>query len=150
MPRKPRVKIVVDTNVFVGNFLARNPRSANRRVVRSWFITRRFKLALSDEIKAEYLRIFREVLDFDSERIEGWCRRFETKRIVVSVNPGIKPTLSRDPNYDMFIAAALAAKAKFLLTNDRDLLEISENEKRKLKFQIVTPHQFPDIWEKSA
>jgi predicted nucleic acid-binding protein len=42
----------------------------------------------------------------------------------------------------MFIAAAKAAKAQFLVTNDRDLLEISEEDKRQLSFLIVTPRQF--------
>ncbi len=85
MPRKQRVKIVIDTNVFVGNFLARNPRSANRRVVRSWFITRRFKLVLSDEIETEYLRIFREVLDFDSASISGHLGEIFLRVLIGSV-----------------------------------------------------------------
>ena len=42
----------------------------------------------------------------------------------------------------MFIATAIAAKAKFLVTNDRDLLDIADAEKRNLKFDIVKPEQF--------
>ena len=48
---------------------------------------------------------------------------------------------------DIFIATAIAAKADYLITNDRDLLEISEADKHKLKFQIVTPQEFLKQWE---
>ena len=41
----------------------------------------------------------------------------------------------------------MAAKAQFLITNDRDLLEIAEADKRRLKFRIVTPEQFLEYWE---
>ena len=88
------------------------------------------------------MRIFREVLEFDAETISRWQQRFTSRRFVKTVNPKINPTLSRDPNDDMFIAAAKAAKAQFLVTNDRDLLEINEEDKCRLAFLIVTPQQF--------
>ncbi|HKP10516.1 MAG TPA: hypothetical protein VJZ91_00350 [Blastocatellia bacterium] len=34
-----------------------------------------------------------------------------------------------------------------LVTNDRDLLDISDQDKRKFKFQIVTPGQFLKQWD---
>ena len=47
----------------------------------------------------------------------------------------------------MFIAAAVAAKARFLITNDLDLLEIDEADKQRLKFEIITPRKFLDQWD---
>jgi len=35
----------------------------------------------------------------------------------------------------------------YLITNDHDLLDISDQDKRKLKFQIVTPAQFLRQWD---
>lgn len=142
MPRKGQLKAVLDTNVFVGRFLAKHPHSANRIVIRSWLVNRRFQLVVSREIKEEYLRIFHEVLEFDAETVARWRERFERRRIVKKVNPKIKPMLSRDPNDNMFIAATQAAKAQFLVTNDRDLLEISAEDKLCLPFVIVTPQEF--------
>lgn len=142
MPRKAPLKAVLDTNVFVGRFLARHPQSANRVVIRSWLVRRQFHLVVSREIIEEYLRIFREVLEFDAETVARWQERFERRRIVKKVNPKIKPMLSRDPNDNMFIAATQAAKAQFLVTNDRDLLEISAEDKLRLPFVIVTPQEF--------
>ena len=82
MPKRRRtIKAVVDTNVFVGNFLTRSGGSPNRRVIRLWLVERKFKLALSTEIEAEYLRIFEELLGFDKDKLISWKRRFGNKRI---------------------------------------------------------------------
>ncbi len=145
--RRRRAKVVLDTNVFVGNFLTSSLRSFNRRVVRLWLHERRLKLALSSEIREEYLRIFEEVLSFDEGQRKGWRRRFNNRRISEHVNLGSRPRISRDPADNIFIATAMAAKAQFLITNDRDLLEIAEADKRRLKFRIVTPEQFLEYWE---
>ena len=47
-------------------------------------------------------------------------------------------TRSRDPKDDMFIAAALAGGAKYLVTNDRDLLVLGT----PFGISIVTPVEF--------
>jgi putative PIN family toxin of toxin-antitoxin system len=147
--RRLRIKAVVDTNVFVGNFLTRSRGSPNRRVIRSWLVERKFKLALSREIEAEYLRIFEELLGFEPEKLIRWQRRFGDKRITQTVGVGIS-SLSRDPKDNVFIATAIAAKAKFLITNDLDLLDIGDDEKRTLRFDIVKPTQFLRLLESRA
>lgn len=86
-------------------------------------------------------------MGFDDEILYGWQARFNNKRITETFNIDISLRISRDPNDDMFIAVAIAARAKFLITNDRDLLDISDADKRKLKFQIVTPAQFLKQWD---
>ena len=140
--RSPGVKAVIDTNVFVGNLMTRNPHSPNRRVIRLWLVERHLKLAVSNEIVDEYLKIFREVLRFDDQQTNEWRQRFSKRQTTVSVKVKFRPTMSRDPKDDIFIATAIAATADYLINNDRDLLELSAANKHKLKFQIVTPQQF--------
>lgn len=147
MPRRRgSIGVVIDTNVFVRNFLTRSRHSPNRLVIRSWLIERKFKLALSGEIEEEYLRIFGEVLCFDKKKLASWKNRLGDKRIAKLVGVGAS-TLSRDPKDNVFIATATAAKARFLVTNDRDLLDISDAKKRTLRFKIVTPTQFLQLLE---
>ena len=67
--RKYRTPVVVDTNVFVRNFLARGKRNANRRVIRLWFLERHLQLIVSPELVAEYLEIFDRILGMDRR---GW------------------------------------------------------------------------------
>ena len=43
---------------------------------------------------------------------------------------------------------AQAGHAKFLITNDRDLLEISGEAKRKFSFKIVKPMEFLSLLRK--
>ena len=144
--RRGTINVVPDTNVFVRNFLTRSQGSPNRRVIRLWLVERKFKLALSSAIEAEYLRIFEELLGFDRDTLLSWKRRFGNKRITQGVGVGAS-SLSRDPKDNVFIATATAAKAKFLVTNDRHLLDISEAQKRTLRFKIVTPTQFSGLLE---
>ena len=92
------------------------------------------------------MRIFGEVLCFDGEKLGSWKDRFGDKRIAKMVGVGAS-TLSRDPKDNVFIATAIAAKAKFLVTNDRDLLDIDEAKKRTLRFKIVTPTEFLQLLE---
>lgn len=145
--RKRRDNVVIDTNVFIAHFLSHRVNSPNRRVIRLWLIERAFKLAIARQIENEYLRMFDEVMEFDDEMLYGWQARFNNKRITETFNIDISLRISRDPNDDMFIAAAIAARAKFLITNDRDLLDISDEAKHKFKFQIVTPAQFLKQWD---
>jgi len=140
------IRVVIDTNVFVANFLSHSPRSPNRRVVRLWMVERRIRLAVSREILDEYLQIFAEVLGFNNEKLDKWRLRFGDKKSCKAVVPRTKPLISRDPNDNMFIATALSAKAKFLITNDLDLLEIDDSDKERLKFEIITPRGFLDQW----
>ena len=76
-----------------------------------------------------------------------WKQRFDNKRLTRNIGATKALHLSRDPNDDMFIAVATAARAKFLIPNDRDLLDISDEDKHKLKFQIITPGQFLKQWD---
>ncbi|MEK6301333.1 MAG: putative toxin-antitoxin system toxin component, PIN family [Acidobacteriota bacterium] len=142
-----RIKVVVDTNVFIGNFLSKTATSSNRRVIRMWLIDRALKLAISNEIQQEYLLTFEEILGFDRKALRAWRKRFDDRRIVDKVQPGRVRRISRDSKDDIFIAVAAGAKAKFLITNDRDLLDIDENQRRNLKFQIITPHTFVNRWD---
>jgi putative PIN family toxin of toxin-antitoxin system len=147
MTKRRRLAIVIDTNVFIGNFISRSSRSPNRRVIRLWLVDRAFKLVISAEIQQELLRIFNEVLGFDSDRIIRWKQRFDNKRLTQNIGATKTLRMSRDPNDEMFIAVAIAARAKFLVTNDRDLLDLGAEDKRRLKFQIVTPGQFLRQWD---
>jgi predicted nucleic acid-binding protein len=43
------------------------------------------------------------------------------------------------------IATARSGKARFIVTNDRDLLEIPTAEEARLRLQVVTPQAFVAI-----
>jgi len=55
------------------------------------------------------------------------------------VYPSEKLSLCRDPEDNMVLECCLAAKAKLLITGDRDLLDI---EKLPFNLTILTPQEF--------
>ena len=145
-PRKKRIAVVFDTNVLIAFYLSRNPKSAVRKIIRLWRNERRLQLILSNEILSEYLEIL-ERIGVGEKRIEKLSEIFETYGTVTKVSLGKIPTESRDADDNFVLATALAGKADFLITNDKDLLDISESDKKKFKFKIVAPFEFLNLIE---
>ena len=139
-PRKERTLAVLDTNVIIG-FYKGKAQLSNATIMRLWLVRRELQLVISAEIMAEYFDVL-ERLDVEPRRIEGFRRQLRERPTVTFVTPGHQPTQSRDPDDNVMLAAAIAGKAKFLITNDRHLLDIPVAEQRKFRFQILTPRQF--------
>jgi len=140
-PRRERVPVVFDTNIVTGYYLRSNDASANSRVYRLWRNRRELQLIISPEISDEYLEVL-ERIGIDERRIARFEKRLNGRDTVTLVTPGPQPTESHDPDDNMMLAAAVTGKAKFLITNDHHLLDIPGEQKRKFRFQILTPKQF--------
>ena len=142
MPRrKERIAVVLDTNVIVGYFLSSHPQSAISRIFYLWRNQRKLQLIISSEIFAEYAELM-ERTQIEENRVERFKNRLEKRETVTHVQLGTRPTASRDADDNIFLATAISGKAKFLITNDRDLLDISENDKKAFKFEILRPAGF--------
>jgi len=93
---------------------------------------------VSDEVLQEYLEVLSRlgVPELLVKRLtEGFARR----RTVTHVSLGSRPKISRDPDDNIVIATARSGKARFLVTNDYDLLDIPASEQARLRLVIVTP-----------
>ena len=139
--RKDRIPIVLDTNVLIGCYLSRSQRSANVRVVRLWRDLRRIQLVVSGEVVVEYLDVLRRVR-VSEVRVARFADRLNRRKTVTHVNLGPRFDVSRDPDDNLMLATAKAGKVEYLVTNDRDLLDIPAAERRKFRFEIVTPQEF--------
>jgi len=148
LPKRKKLRVVFDTNVVIRFFISRyrNRTSLNRHIFELWLRGRRLELIVSAEIVKEYLEIMKEVIGMPEASTKRWERRFLGRGTDV-VSPRKRIRLSRDPDDNVFLEAAATGRADFLISNDRDLLEITEADKRKLKFQIVTPKEFVAQWE---
>ncbi len=125
---KAAIKVVLDTNVLVSSLLFQGKLAGIVRLWKKGRIIPLFSRDTFDEFKAvlEYPKfslswqerkniIEQEVLPF-----------FEVVGIVDPVKG-----ICRDPDDDMFIACAVSASADFIVTGDKDLLDIG-------KYQSVT------------
>jgi putative PIN family toxin of toxin-antitoxin system len=130
--------VVFDTNVVVGFYLSRSKTSANQQAFRLWRDQRKLQLIISDEVLREYLEVLAR-LGVSEVLVERLEKRFKRRQTVTFVSLGPRPTLSRDPDDNLLIATARSGKARFLVTNDLDLLDIPEAEQARLRLSIVTP-----------
>ncbi len=142
--KKNRLPVVLDTNVVIANYLSTNPRSSNVVTVRLWR-ERKLQLIVSGEVADEYLDILNR-LGISEKLVANFTSSLYESGTVTHVNLGKRFTDSRDPKDNPFLSTAAAGRAKFLVTNDPDLLEIPESAKRKFKFRIVTPKAFLKIY----
>ena len=140
-PRKRRIPVVFDTNVIVGFYLSRTPSSANQQAFRLWRDQRKLQLIVSDEILREYLEVLTR-LGVSEPLVIRLEKRLERRTTVTNVRLGSRPKVSRDPDDNLMIATARSGKARFLVTNDRDLLDITAQEQARLRLEIVTPNEF--------
>ena len=142
MPRrKERIAVVFDTNILIAFYLSRNLKSVVKTIFALWRIHRKLQLIVSQETVAEYLEILERV-NIPQKRIDTFLERIEKRLTVTKVSLGKIPTESRDVDDNFVLATALVGKADFLITNDKDLLDIAEADKKKFKFRIITPIEF--------
>ncbi len=117
------IKAVFDTVVFVRSLI--NPYGRWGELVFSY--QNRYQLFVSQQIAEEYLDLlhrppltmkFQKLKDLDLRKI------IELIGQAPIVEISTKPMVSRDPKDNKFLAAAEAAAADYLVTEDKDLLEL--------------------------
>jgi putative PIN family toxin of toxin-antitoxin system len=148
-PRKDRTTVVLDTNVLIAYYLSKKKDSANSKVFLLWRTRRRLQLIVSDEVVSEYLEVLQR-LGVPQVRIERLAERIRSRQTVSHTKLGTRPTESRDPDDNLILATAVVGKAEYVVTNDRDLLDIPDSVRKKFRFFIVTPSQFLDQLEQKV
>lgn len=128
--------VVVDTNVVVS--AAFWPKSEDRRCF-VLLARRKCRLAVTEAILDEY-RILatrigrRECPDRDPTPFLDWIGRVA---LLVEPSP-LGKRRSRDVKDDPLLACALASRAEFIVTKDKDLLVLE----KPFGIEIVTPREF--------
>ena len=97
---------------------------------------------LSPAILAEYQRVGEELgIDYpDRAAAFGPVVALVATNGVVVDAPPLPEAVSRDPSDDMFLAAALAAQSRIVVSGDQDLLQVSGWR----DIRVCTPREFHD------
>ena len=136
------IRAVLDANIFVS--AAIRPEGPPGAIVEAFLRRGAFELVLSPAIVDEISRAlkypklrkyFRS--GFDTEQ---WVADFAMLSYFVAARRKIAP-ISRDPDDDKYIVAALEARADFIVAGDLDLLSIKKYE----QVQIVNARKFLDL-----
>jgi len=128
------MKVVIDTNVFVSSFFGGNP----RKIVEMWK-QGKLTLCLSKEIVSEYTTVLDRIGLENQKELKEIFSLFA--RGIHSVFSGKTPVLKvviDDPDDDKFIECAVALKAEYIISGDKDLLEVSEY----MGIKILNPREF--------
>jgi putative PIN family toxin of toxin-antitoxin system len=118
-------RVVVDTVVFVRSLL--NPLSYSGRVI--FTHTDQYRLILSAPVIREILEVLqrpeitrkiRFVAGMDTKRVLDLLSQAELVQLSEI------PQASRDPKDDKFLATAVMGEADYVVSEDRDLLDLGE------------------------
>lgn len=132
--------VIFDTVVFVRALL--NPHSFWGRLMFDHY--HEYRLIVTPQIVCEYVEVMqRPELTSRFTTLKGIdvARVLEILQQAKVVIPEQEPQVSRDVKDNKFLAAAEAAKADYLVSEDGDLLDLVEH----LRTRIVPAHEFLQI-----
>ena len=140
------LKVVLDTNIFVSSLLSKAGRPA--MVIDAWRAGR-YLLVTSPSIISEIKRVveapgIRKKYGLSPDRIEGLILLLENDAIVVPGLSDAAGAIPEDPTDEMFLSAALDAKADCIVSGDHHLLDLDEYQ----GIPILTALQFLQSLEK--
>jgi len=135
------MRVVLDTNIFVSATLIKD--GNEDRILRAWQ-RGEFELILSQDILKEIGR----ALLYEKLRKFRWMTEEEITLLLqllaeesVLVSGKVVARASRDPDDDKFLAAAVEGGAKYVVTGDKDLLDL----KHYRRVEIIRPAAFLKI-----
>ncbi len=131
-------RITVDTNVLISATFWNGASSKILQLVED----KKCILILSAPILEE----FAEVLEYDEIKRKVLSKNLEMKMAlqkIVTIATIVEPNekihaISRDPDDNMILECAIEGNVDFIITNDKDILDLKEF--RKIK--VMTPEEF--------
>jgi putative PIN family toxin of toxin-antitoxin system len=133
-------KVVIDANVIISAAFGGKPLEAVVQALEDHevYLSLTIKRELQELISGLSKKLTKEQILFLQEEIQQLLSL--VKRISISTHV----VLSRDAKDDHYLSLCKEAKADFLITGDKDLLSISQEELRKngISCMVVTPQTF--------
>ncbi len=134
----PELRVVIDTSCLA-RYLIR-PGKAIKELVEIWLVEDRIRLVTAPELLAELESVLRRSRIGELVHGDEAAALLDAIRDRAEIFPsmGDIPSYTRDPKDDKFVACAIAGRVTYLISVDRDLLELGSIA----GVQIVEPHMF--------
>ena len=140
------LRLVLDTNVWLDWLVFDDPDVAP---VKAAVAAGRAEVFVDEASEAELARVLAYPLGIKTLTAEAQaaclatCRRISRKEVGGGrKEEGTPLPVCGDPDDQKFLELALSCGAAFLVTRDRDLLELARFRDPRPPFRIVTPRQF--------
>ncbi len=132
------MKIVLDSNIIVSAF-------ASRGLCNSLFelSIEKYGTIINSQIIEEITKVFKEKIKLPDDKIR-LIIEYLNEYCIFSEHDQIHQKISRDRDDDGIISLAYFNSAEYIVTGDKDLLDIKKYESVK----IVTPREFWEISKK--
>jgi len=130
------MKVVIDTNVFISSFFKQ---SINPKKIIDLWKTSKLVVCLKKEILEEYLEVLMRLGLAGEPELYEFIKIFEKKENILYFNMVQKINLEIDDPDDLkFIECAVVAKASYIISGDKHLL----NLRKYSDIQIISPSEF--------
>jgi putative PIN family toxin of toxin-antitoxin system len=130
------IKIVLDTNVFISGIIF----GGYSKEILEAAVEGKVQLAVSDDILNEISEVLqRKKFNFMPSITRQIISEIEKISEVITPKQSFK-AVKRDPADNIIIDCAFEAKADFIITGDKDLLELKEFK----NIEIVNPKKFKE------
>lgn len=135
------MKVILDTNIFISGIFWTG--KCNNLI--NYWKKEEFKLVTSLEIIDEFIRILKDFkIQLPEEIIKEWVELIIRNSIIVEPKEKFD-VIKLDHKDDMFLDAAIAGNADYIVSQDNHLLNLREFKEIK----IITPEEFLNILSKS-
>ena len=134
------MRIILDTNVFISGVFFSGP---PYEILKAWH-DGQVSLVLSPEIFEEYERVGESLSEkFSGVSIEPFLYLVSSEAEIVN-SPPLPASVCEDLDDDKFLACAIAADARLIVTGDKELLATSGYS----DIEIIQPRKFVDQYLK--
>lgn len=127
------IKVVLDTNMFVSGFIFHGM----VKVVFDLILDRKLQIYISPQLRAEILEKFK-AFDITKQQRNELLTFIEDRGINIETEVSI--IASRDPKDDFVLELAETSQADYIITRDKDLLELPGSVWKSTK--IIKPEDF--------
>ncbi len=147
MQKGNSLRVVIDTNLLISAIITAG--STPDQLLKAWREDR-YVLVISKELIEEIKDVSQRdylvnIYPIFSERVVELIENLNLAAEMVTPSPENElPVHSRDPKDDKLLAAALGGKATYLISGDKDLLDLS-GDSALGNIKIVPAKQFLDL-----
>jgi putative PIN family toxin of toxin-antitoxin system len=131
------LRVLIDCSTFYSGIFY--PLGKPHKIL-ALLLDKAYRIYLTEEILEEYKKKVQEIarrMEQDPKKAKKWFRLLEKDAFMIK-SQSIPKNSCRDPNDLIYLEAAAAAEANYLVSSDKDLLVLGKFQKTK----ILTPAQF--------